>query len=274
MPDLAGELIEEAAAALRREVAPAPASVLLASRFGCELLGEPARRARPIELPLADGRVRLVVRHVELGGASVLAIEAGALRSPWPAELLEALPVLAAGRAGVRAALHLLSALGLARFRGAPALAPVGDWLRLGDGDPLRSLAGSAIGPRYPELRGAARPLALAPVAAALSRHAMRAPVVAAARRGPSGPTDAELAAADQLGAEVLVEGCAAEYVAARHQGLLFVAVALVLDEAAVQPPADPGQLAEAATRLALPLAALVADLAGALAASLPEAGA
>jgi hypothetical protein len=184
------------------------------------------------------------------------------------AALGEALPLLVGGKLGCRGALPLLSGQGLAGFGGAPALATVGDWLRFGDDDPLRWLDAAALGARFPELRGGANGRDLAARsdgAAVLARHGAARRVVAATRRGPSGPTDAELAALSRLGAEIVVEGSAAELVAARHQGLRFVALALVLDDVAQSPLADPSALADAAATLLPRVARLLPELIGAL---------
>jgi len=261
-------LVGEAAAALRRAL-PRPPRWLLASRFGADFLGDAARRAPPHEVTLPDGAGRLLARAIELPRAPLLALDYEATGpAPLPPSFGEALPLLVGGKLGCRGALHLLSGQGLAGFGAAPAITAVGDWLRFGDDDPLRWLDAAALGARFPELRGGANGRDLAARsggAAVLARHGAARRVVAATRRGPSGPTDAELAALSRLGAEIVVEGSAAELVAARHQGLRFVALALVLDDVAQSPLADPSALADAAATLLPRVARLLPELIAAL---------
>lgn len=261
-------LVTEAAVALRKAL-PAPPRWLLVSRFGVEFLGPAARRAAPIEIALESGIGRLLARPLQLGGIDLLALECepaiDVLRlSP---ALCEALPLLIGGQAGAVGAIQLLSALGISGVTPAPALAAIGDWLRLSDDDPLRAIDLSRCGARFPELRGYETGLGSAACVAALDRHVARQRVVAATRRGPSGPTDAELIAWKRLGADVVVEGCAAEWVAARQQGLRFQAIALVLDSALQAPTGDPRGLATAAAVLLPRVAALLTNLLEAVAA-------
>jgi len=143
----------------------------------------------------------------------------------------------------------------------------VSDWIRVGGEDPLRSIDAPRLGARFPELRGLARGDGLARACELLAAHARRQdfatapPAVAVARRGPSGATDAELAAWRRMGGDLLVEGCAAEVVAARHQGIELVTFAVVLDSADTSPLADPGELARAAAELLPRLAELLPEL-------------
>jgi len=141
----------------------------------------------------------------------------------------------------------------------APTLALVRDWLRLNDEDPLRGLPLARIGARFPDLRAlpevtALRRLESLPAARELPN------VVAVARRGPSGASRAELEAMRRLGGEIVVDGGAAETIAAFQQGLPMATVALVLDEALAWPPADPGALAAAAAALLPRLARLLQE--------------
>jgi purine nucleoside phosphorylase len=273
----AAERVLHAASLLRGALRGANPRVLLLSRFGLDFLDddsgaaherpiEPRPRERPIEIELL-GRGLLRARVLQLGGIAAIAMEREEEPGDSPAD--EALPVLVAGQLGVRGALLLLAAGGLPGFANAlapvPGIFPIGDWIRLGDADPLRELDAAKLGARFPDLRGLSRTPELARAKELLAaRGIAAAPAVAVARRGPSGASDAELEAARRLGGDVIVEGCAAEVVAARHQGLRFLALALVLD-AAGEGPADPGRLAEAAGGLLPRLLALLPELARAL---------
>jgi len=259
------ERIEHATAALRRELqrGVAPRWLLL-SRFGTEFLepaGAGAAARAAIEIGLLGGG-RLLATRFELGGIPTLSIE---LEDLPEAEALvsvhEALPVFVAGQLGMSGVVLLLAACGLASVPRAPALAAVRDWIRVGGEDPLRGIDPTRLGPRFPELRGLARERELAIVADLLAQRHELPPAVAVARRGPSGATDAEMEAWSRIGGDLLVEGGGAEVVAARHQGLAGVTIALVLDRAGAHGVADPGELAQAAETLLPRLSLLLPDL-------------
>ncbi len=256
------ERVDHAAAALRDALASGPAPRwLLLSRFGFSFLEGGTAAARPIEILVRGGSGRLLARRMRFGQVPALAVEHGGDDAPSPFD--EALPVLAAGQLGMRGVVLLLAAGGLASFTGAPAIVPIGDWIRTGDADPLRELDASRLGARFPEMRGLAKSVEVAAATALLARQreaALARPAVAVARRGPSGATDAELESYRRLGGDLLVDGCGAEIVAARHQGLSFAALALVLDSVG-HDAADPGGLAESASRLLPSLAELVPGL-------------
>lgn len=257
-------LVRDAAAALRRALTRPP-ELLLVSRFGVEFLGAPARRKAPIECALADGVGRLLARPIEFATGELLAVEVEpARKGALPAALAEALPLLIGGQAGARRVVHLLAAQGLADFSPVPTLATIDDWLRAGDEDPLRHFDAASLGARNPELRGARRERErFAPsLAALLAQHGASQRVVAWARRGPSGATDAELAAAARQGAAIAVEGSAAEFVAARQQGVAMLALALVLDSVDAADHAEPHALATAAATLLPRVAALLEAIA------------
>lgn len=265
------ELVDGAAAAVRRALPAALPRWSIASRFGADFLLADGPRPPLHELALPRGAGRLLARVVPLHGEPLLALEvelrAPSDELPRAAALQEALPLLIAGALGLRGTLHLLAGVALAGTERPPLLAAVRDWLRLSDEDPLRHFEPAALGARYPDLRGAAAGREWATLAAVLARHGGAAPAVVATRRGPSGATDAEFAAAGRLGADAVAEGCAAEWVAARHQGLAFLPIVLLLDAIAETPSADPGLLAARAATLLPRLAALLPELFTALAA-------
>jgi len=259
------ERIEHAVSAVRGELrVGAPPRWLLLSRFGTDFLADaasPEHDVRPSEVALLGGGL-LRVERLRLGRVPLLALEveddaADAER----AALNDALPVLIAGQLRLRGVILLLAACGLASVARAPALAVVHDWIRAGNEDPLRGLDAARLGARFPELRGLSREREATLAAELLARHGALPPCVAVARRGPSGASDAEMEAWGRLGGDLLVEGGAAEVVAARQQGLPFVAFALVLDRAAAHTIADPGELAQSAELLLPRLSRLLPEL-------------
>ena len=252
--------IQQSVTALRAGLAgqPAPRWMVL-SRFGIDYLVEPAPAERPVEVLLGGGGGRLLARRLSLGPVPVVAVESECEAADRP--LLEALPVLAAGQLGLRGVLLLHAACGLPGFARAPAIATIVDWIRAGDEDPLRGLDAARLGARFPEMRGLRNDGALRIAAELIAERGELAPAVAVARRGPSGATDAELEAWRRAGGDLLVDGCAAEVVAARHQGLECVALALVLDRVDAAEAADPGALAESAAALQPRLVRLLPEL-------------
>jgi hypothetical protein len=252
------ELIRHAAAALRRAL-PAGVPPLLLSRFGIEFLGPIALRAAPIEIALSGGCGRLLARRIAFPDGDFLATSVEPARpDSLPAALVDALPVLIGGACGASAAVQLQAAQALGPGP-APALARIRDWIRIGCDDPLRWIDPELAGPRFVELRGDAAPGSSA--RHLLDRLGVRDEVVALARRGPSGATEADLVAARRLGADVIVEGDAAELVVARHQGIPLLSVALLLD-CTDEAPGSPGELARRAEALLPGAAALLAALA------------
>lgn len=253
-------LVTQAAAALRRAL-PDGVAPLLLSRFGVEFLGAAATQARPIEVALDGGCGRLLARRIALAGGDLLAISAEPARpGALPPALLDALPLLVGAAAGARAAITLQAAQALGSLR-PPAVVRIDDWIRLGADDPLRWLDPALAGPLFVELRRAPATASVAdPLCAVLERHAAARSIVLLARRGPSGATRADLLAAQRLGADAVAEGDGAELVAARHQGVPLLSLALLLD-AADEPLATPLLLAERAARLLPGVAALLAEL-------------
>jgi hypothetical protein len=260
--------VAHAVAALRDDFARGAAPrVALLSRFGTDFLGD-AFRARPVEVARLDGRGRLLARRATLGGVPLLSLESDVDGESEPFD--EALPLLVAGQLGVRRAVALFAAGALVAPVAVPSIVAVRDWIRWSDGDPLRAVGAERLGARFPDLRGVASERAGAIAAELFPRVTSETVgsvdgVVAVARRGPSGATDAELALFARLGGEVVVEGCGAELVAARHQGVELASIALVLD-AAHGTPADPGSLAESAGTLLPRLAQRLPELARRLA--------
>ncbi len=259
--DAHSELVRAAAATLRRELPRPLPRWLLSSRFGSDFLMGSGPRAPVDEIALANGAGRMLARIVRIGAEPLLALELDDPAGRLPPSLADALPLLIAGQLSMRGALHLLSGAGLASFRSAPNLALISDWLRLCDEDPLRHLDPGDLGARFPELRRAAASDEWLAARLLLSQSGANPPVIAASRRGPSGATDAELQAMARLGADIVVEGCAAEWVAARHQGLAFLAIALVLDHVEDATICDPGALATRASALLPRLADLLPRL-------------
>jgi hypothetical protein len=252
--------IERAAALLGGELADGPLPRWLwVSRFGADFLGEAASRARTHEVALPGDGHRFLARRVRAGGIPLLAIdpdEAGA------DDLAEALPVLIAGQLGMRGVILTLSGLALAGFGAPPEIVVVRDWIRIGGNDPLRRLAPARIGARFPEMRALDRDAACAAARGVLAARGFPRAVVAIARQGPSGATDAELEAWRRIGGEIVVESTAGEVVAARHMGLSCAALALVPDSVDSAPAADPQRIALAAAALLPRLADLLGELA------------
>ena len=236
-----------------------PPRLLVLSRFGLDFLPAGAESGPRIEIALPQRKARWLGRSATVAGVPLLALE---LEDSSEATAFdEALPLFVAAPLDLAAVVSFSAGAALVPKVPAPSLVAIADWIRSTNEDPLRELEGSVLGARFPELRHLRheRPLQIA--AEQLAAEGGTAPVVALARRGPSGATDAELEVYARLGAELLIEGCAAEVVAARHQGIPYVALALVLDSLVTDSPADPGQLAEAAALLLPRCTALIEEL-------------
>lgn len=168
------------------------------------------------------------------------------------------------GRAGPESAGRIA---GEGAGEGAPggAIALVRDHLNASGGSPLVGLAGSALGPLFPDLTGLHH-LGLRRAALERARR-LGVPAfeaVAACTLGPAIETPAERRMLAALGAEVAVQSLATPLLAAAHAGISVLALVAVLDDGGG--PADVPDLLEAA-RVAEPrvrglVLALLDDLA------------
>jgi purine-nucleoside phosphorylase len=183
-----------------------------------------------------------------------------------------AFPCWLAARAGARVLLHTSAGLGLAR-EGAPQLPPgalvaLRDHVNLSGTTPLVALAGSQLGPLFPDVTRlhhvGLRRSALAR-AERLGFSAREA--VGACTLGPSLDTPAERRAWAQLGADVAVQGLATPLLGAAHAGLATLALVAVTQSG--DEPAELGAILKATQTATAALEdwilALGADLTGAV---------
>ncbi|TAJ24265.1 MAG: hypothetical protein EPO68_01740 [Planctomycetota bacterium] len=149
--------------------------------------------------------------------------------APWEG----AFPCWLAARAGARVLLHTSAGLGLAREGAAEpppgTLVALRDHVNLSGATPLVALAGSQLGPLFPDVtrlhHDGLRRSALAR-AERLGLDVREA--VGACTLGPSLDTPAERRAWALLGADVAVQGLATPLLAAAHSGLATLALVAV----------------------------------------------
>ncbi len=199
--------------------------------------------------------------------------------TPW----LRVLPLWLAAASGAQVCVHTSAGSALPALEGLRTSAPVHglglvrDHLNCSGGTPLLGLAGSRLGPLFPDLtRLHHLGLRRAALARAERLGISAAEVVAACTSGPALETPAERAMLAHLGAEVAVQSLAPPLLAAAHAGLAVLSIVAVTD--AEEGPAEVAPLMESARALqpALEdlLLALGPDLAAAARALSSEEGA
>lgn len=227
--------------------------VLLISHFGLEDAPEALERWPASSIAGLARVPSLASSHLSLrrfGAHTVLCHDIEVGTQPPPSAEEQAAMVWLAGRLGLQQVLLWVAGEGIEDALPAPSLVVIADLIRWQLDDPLRDWPAAREGARFPQLRPFAPESALA-----RARHHLQAAgqaprgVTALVRSGPSGATRAEVRCFGRLGAEVILEAGAAEAVAARHAGLSFLALALVLDTSA-ETPVDPGTLADRADQL------------------------
>ncbi len=176
--------------------------------------------------------------------------------APWEVGF----PLWLAASAGATQLVHTSAGQALAPEGRSPlpvgAIACVQDHLNLSGASPLVGLAGSKLGPLFPDLTR----LHHARLRAAALAHAQRLGVdareaVAACTPGPTRETPAERRFFARAGADVSVQGLAGPLLAAAHAGLAALALVAVVDDGG---ESDLASLVAAATAAAPALEDLV----------------
>jgi purine-nucleoside phosphorylase len=221
-----------------RARASAPPDVLCLLATGVALVPERLAGAREVVLGElgAPPPWRAATLHAgRIGGLSLWALE-DLSGEPLPDEAPAApwarvLPVWLAAASGARVLVHASAGCALGGRARAGDLAVVQDHLNLCAENPLLGLAGSVLGPLFPDrsrLHHAGLAQAALARAAELGFSARTA--VAACTAGPALETPAERRMYAALGADVAVQSLSLPLLAAAHAGLAVLALVLATD--------------------------------------------
>jgi len=189
----------------------------------------------------------------------------GALPAADEPAWVRGFPCWLAAAAGAAVLVHTSAGAALVADISPASLAIVSDHLNLSGRTPLLGLAGSSLGPLFPDLTRLHHAALRAQAIAIGSRIGLAVyAAVAACSPGPALETPAERLFFARAGAQVVVQGLEGPLLAAAHAGLAVLAVVCVTDRG--EGELDLGQIVAAAERIAPGLEDLLVRLAPELA--------
>jgi len=263
--------VRGALAGLEAAGVPAPRALfLLGTGAGLLPLGlKESRRIGLGEIAGVPEAWREVQLHAgNLGGLACWMIEdapgppdRGALPAADEPPWVRGFPCWLAAAAGAAVLVHTSAGATLVDDIPPGALAIVSDHVNLSGRTPLLGLAGSSLGPLFPDLTRLHHAGLRARAIATASRIGLAAhEAVAACSPGPALETPAERRFFARAGAQVVVQGLEGPLLAAAHAGLAVLAVVCVTDRG--ESEADLGQIVASAEKIAPGLEDLLARLA------------